>query len=156
MAQNLDALAAGQVDLVQAFEPFVSLAEARAIGVPLLGAHERGETAYTSFISTEAHLERYDGAFRTMAEAISRFPSWLEAEGVGELVRVVRDRYPQIDPAVLERSLGRYQAARLWSCRPEISRRGFARLALSMRDSGFIGSVAPYEACVASWAQQKA
>ncbi len=154
MDQNLDALEAGQVDLVQAFEPFVSIAQARGVGVPLLGAHERGETAYTSFISTESHLEQYGEAFRAMAGAIARFPAWLEAEGVGSLVRVVRERYPQLDREVLERSLERYQAARLWSCRPEISRRGFERLALSLRDSGFIESIAAYEACVASWAQQ--
>jgi len=154
MDQNLEALAVGQVDLVQAFEPFVSLAQARGIGVPLKGAHERGYTAYTSFISTEAHLERYGDAFRAMARAICDLPSWLAAEGSAALARVVSDYYPHVEPVVLAQSLARYQAAQLWSCRPEISRSGFERLALSMRDSGFIQSIAPYEACVAPWAQQ--
>ncbi len=155
MADNLQALAEARADVIQVFEPWVSAAETEGVGVPLHAGHERGYTAYTSFISTRAHLDRYDGPFRAMAKALCAFPDWLAAEGSAGLARVVRDFYPHVDSILLERSLRRYQKADLWSCRPEISRDGFARLARSMLHSGFIEKITPYETCVAPWAHEQ-
>jgi NitT/TauT family transport system substrate-binding protein len=155
MADNLLALAGTRTDVIQVFEPWVSAAENEGVGVPLHAAHERGCTAYTSFISTRAHLDRYDGPFRAMATALCAFPDWLAAEGSAGLARVVRDFYPDVDSILLERSLRRYQKADLWSCRPEISRAGFARLAQSMLHSGLIQRITPYEVCVAPWAHEQ-
>ena len=154
MADNLQALADGSVDIVQVFEPFVTLAEERGIGVPLIAANARGLTAYTTFLSTAANVERYEQAFRAMSDALAALPAWLAAEGSAELARVVRPLYPHVEPQVLARSLARYQAANLWSCRPQIARAGFERLALSMLNSGFIRRVTPYEQCVAGWATE--
>ena len=156
MGDNLKALAAGELDVIQAFEPFATLAEQQGAGIPLHAAHARGFTAYTTFLSTAQNLERHDQAFRTMSEALLALRPWLDAEGGAALARAVREFYPHVELPVLERSLTRYHAAGLWTCRPEISRVGFERLALSMRASGFIDHAAPYEACVASWAQQPA
>jgi NitT/TauT family transport system substrate-binding protein len=156
MEGNLNALAQGQVDVIQVFEPFVTRAELRGIGISLQAASGRGPTAYTSFITTTSHLSRYDAAFRAMAAAIRSFPPWLASEGSVALARVVRGYYPHVEDEVLARSLARYQAAHLWSCRPEISRAGFDRLAQSMQNSGFIRTRAPYESCVAPWAIESA
>ena len=35
-----------------------------------------------------------------------------------------------------------------------VSRDGFARLGLSMRQSGFVRQVASYESCIAPWAKE--
>jgi NitT/TauT family transport system substrate-binding protein len=154
MPEQLKALAEGRVDVIQVFEPFVAQAEAASLGQVLYAAHQRGETAYTSFISTEEHLLRYGEVFQAMAQAITAFPDWLQSEGGAGLARLVSPYYPHLPVEQLGRALNRYQAARLWSCRPEISRVGFDRLALSMLSGGFIRQVTPYETCVAPWAQQ--
>ena len=44
--------------------------------------------------------------------------------------------------------------AQLWSCRRAVSRDGFARLGLSMQQSGFVRHVAAYESCIAPWAME--
>lgn len=154
MAANLARLANGSVDVIQIFEPFVTLAERKAIGVPLHAAHRRGPTAYTTFLSTAENIERHEFEFRAMGDAIESFLPWLESEGVPELVRVVEAFYPALERSVLEQSLARYHCAGIWACRSGVSRLGFQRLAQSMLSGGYIQRITPYEECVASWAQQ--
>ena len=156
MADNLKALAAGEIDVMQAFEPFVTLAEDQGIAVPLHAAHARGPTAYTTFLSTCDNLARHGPAFEAMARALSGFPPWLEREGVAALASRVAPYYPALSHTVLERSLARYRQSAIWTCRPHVSRKGFARLARSLVSGGYIRDAAPYEACVAHWAQQAA
>ena len=152
MAEHLQALARGEVDVVQAFEPYVTQAEMQGIGQVLHSAHSRGWTAYTTFITTRGHMQTHGDAFRAMARAIERLPAWLNENGCAALASVVRPYYPQLSTEVLGRALERYRSAGLWTCRAEISRQGFARLAASMLDSGFVTRSARYEDCVADWA----
>jgi len=154
MEDNLRALTAGQVDVIQVFEPYVTQAQNQGIAVPLYAAHQRGPTAYTTFLTTQANLERYEALFQAMAQALSGFPAWLEAEGVDSLAQVVGHYYPNVQGEVLESSLARCQQAAVWTCRPHVSRAGFDRLAQSLLSGRYIRQAAAYEACVATWAQQ--
>ncbi len=156
MAENLQSLKQGEAQVVQLFEPFVSMAEQESSLAVLHAAHERGPTAYTSFITTESNLERFAEEFKSMCKAIAQFPDWLAAHGVVELARVVQPLYPGVDRKLLESSFARCQSAGLWACQPQISRTGFQRLAQSMLSAGFIGREASYEQCVAGWAQEPA
>ncbi len=79
---------------------------------------------------------------------------WLQAHGSAELARVVASYYPDLAQDVLVSALTRYRDADLWTCTRTVSRAGFARLALSMRDSGFVRSLHTYEDCVADFAQE--
>ena len=153
MPENLRRLARGQIDVIQVFEPYVTLAEQSGVGIPLHAAHTRGLTAYTTFLSTAQKLELHASAFQTMARAIESFNPWLASEGVAELARLIARFYPDVDRWVLERSLIRYDNAKLWSCRTHVSREGFDRLAQSMLSGRFINTITPYESCVAPWAQ---
>lgn len=153
MHESLRLLSQGAIDVIQVFEPYVTLAERSGAGIPLHAAHARGLTAYTTFLSTTQKLERHASAFQTMAHAIESFKPWLASEGTAELAKLVANFYPSVDRSVLERSLLRYDDANLWSCQTRISRQGFERLANSMLSGRFISAITPYESCVAPWAQ---
>jgi NitT/TauT family transport system substrate-binding protein len=148
MSENLAALRAGEVDVVQLFEPYVSLALQEHIGEVLYAASDRGETVYTTFISTREGIARHRAAFAGMVRAIKRMQSWLAAHTAEELAAIVAPFFADIAPAVLEQALRRCRAAGIWSGRPEISRQGFARLADSLRSGGFISGAPRYEDCV--------
>lgn len=150
MAQNIDALRRGDIDVAQVFEPYVSLAEQQGARV-LTAASARGFTAYTTFISTYAGVQRNRAAFDAMIRAVERFGPWLKAHGPGELARVVAPFYPHVAPDILARAMSRYQEAELWSCRRAISRQGYERLVQSMYQSGFISTLPRYEDCVADF-----
>jgi NitT/TauT family transport system substrate-binding protein len=150
MQENLDALVRGELDVIQVFEPYVSLALVHKDLEVVHAASQRGYTAYTTFISTVEGMQRNHAGFEAMISAIEQFRPWLAAHGPDELARVVKPFYPHLDLDVLTQCLTRYHAAELWTCRRAISRQGFARLAASMLDSGYIKQAANYEDCVAA------
>ena len=154
MQENLDALLLGELDVIQVFEPYVSLALAQADIEVVHAASQRGYTAYTTFISTFGGMQRNHSGFEAMILAIEKFRPWLAAHGPAELARVVKPFYPHVSLDVLTACLTRYHAAELWTCRRVISRQGFARLAASMLDSGYIKRAARYEDCVSASAYE--
>jgi NitT/TauT family transport system substrate-binding protein len=156
MPENLSALARGELDVVQLFEPFVSQAVAQGVGQVVHAAHARGWTAYTTFIATQASIDKHREAFEAMVLAIEQFSPWLQAHGTDELAKVVQPFYPDLPHSILASAMARYASAQLWSCQRAVSRAGFARLGLSMQSSGFVRHVAPYEDCIAPWAQETA
>ena len=153
MPDNLQLLARGGIDVAQVFEPYVTLAERQGARV-LCAASERGATAYTTFLSNVVNIRRHREAFDAMIRAVEQFGPWLQAHGPAELARVVGSYYPDLAHDVLVSAFTRYRDAGLWTCRRAVSRVGFARLALSMRDSGFVRSLPAYQDCVADFAQE--
>ena len=131
----------------------MTLAERQGARV-LYAASARGYTAYTTFLSTVASIGRNREAFEAMIRAVERFGPWLDAHGPVELARVVATFYPDLSQDVLASAFTRYRDVGLWTCRRAVSRAGFARLALSMRDSGFVRSLPAYEDCVADFARE--
>ena len=154
MQDNLDALLRGELEVIQVFEPYVSLALANQDLEIVHAASQRGYTAYTTFISTFDGMQRNHAGFEAMIAAIEKFRPWLAAHGPAELARVVKSFYPHVSLDILTACLTRYHAAELWTCRRAISRQGFARLAASMLDSGYIERAARYEDCVAASAYE--
>lgn len=154
MQENLDALVRGELEVIQVFEPYVSLALVHQDLEVVHAASQREYTAYTTFISTFEGMQRNHAGFEAMILAIEQFRPWLATHGPEELARVVKPFYSHLDIEVLTQCLRRYHAAELWTCRRAISRQGFARLAASMLDSGYIKQAARYEDCVAASAYE--
>jgi NitT/TauT family transport system substrate-binding protein len=148
MASNLDALRRGWVDVVQMFEPYVSMAVRDGTGNVLYAASTRGPTVYTTFLATRPGIERNRSAMHAMTRAIARMQDWLAQHSANELAEISADYYPHVAADVLLSSLQRYREAGLWSRTVEVSREGFARLAESLLSGGFISSMAQYEDCV--------
>src|SRR6266508_715317 len=69
MAENFLALCEGRIDVVQVFEPFVSMA-LEAVARVLYAARNRGPTVYTTFIATRDGIERHRAAFAAVVRAV--------------------------------------------------------------------------------------
>lgn len=154
MGQNLDALAAGTIDYAQYFEPFVSQTLANGAGVVLHAANSRGPTAYTTFISTRKIIAQKKALFEAMIRAVEQMGPWIDAHTGKELAALVAPFYPHVATDILVQSMDRYKTAGLWFCKKTISRVGFERLKLSMRQGGFIDSDPSYENCIAEFSQE--
>src|SRR5882757_7763047 len=148
MASNLAALQRGELDVVQMFEPYASMALLAGAGDILHAASARGPTVYTTFLATRGSIARNREAFAAMARATRRMQDWLAERGPEELAAVTAPFYPDVAPDMLVRSLRRYRDAGLWSRTTELSREGFARLAARLRSGGFISHLPRYEDCV--------
>jgi NitT/TauT family transport system substrate-binding protein len=148
MARNYNALREGDLDVMQAFEPFVSMAEQDSAGVVLYAASTRGPTAYTAFIATRNACATYGGEFAAMTRATAKMLAWLYANPADELAKAVTTFFPDVPQDILARSLGRYKDAGLWSRETRMNPQGFARLAQSLHSGGFIARVPGYDECV--------
>jgi NitT/TauT family transport system substrate-binding protein len=148
MADNFEALCSGQLDVVQVFEPYASMALRRGAGKILYAASARGPTLYTTFIATRDSIDRHRTAFVKMVRAIRRMQDWLVEHSAEELAEIVAFFFPDVMPQMLVSSLRRYHHAGIWTCDPGVSRNGFSRLAQSLLSGRFIARMPTYEACV--------
>jgi NitT/TauT family transport system substrate-binding protein len=148
MQENYDALRGGSLDVMQAFEPFISMAEHDRAGNILYAASTRGATAYTAFIATRDACTRHRDAFAAMTRATGKMLQWLYANPAEELARAVAKFFPDVPAEVLVRSLQRYKDAGLWSRETRMIPQGFSRLAQSLHSGGFIVRMPGYDECV--------
>jgi NitT/TauT family transport system substrate-binding protein len=147
MADNLAALAAGAVDVVQLFEPYVTQALAAGHHVWYEAAH-RGPTAYTCFYTTRAQLDRHRDDFRRMTRALFRMQKWLHARPPSEIAVRVAPYFAAIDRRTLETAIAHYQALGIWNRDPALQPEGFDRLKGALISGGLIRSGMDYARCV--------
>jgi NitT/TauT family transport system substrate-binding protein len=148
MARNYNALKAGDLDVMQAFEPFASMAEQDGAGDILYAASTRGPTAYTAFIATREACAKYRDEFSAMTRATAKMLAWVYANPADELATAVTSFFPDVPKAILASSLSRYRDAGLWSRETRMIPQGFERLAQSLHSGGFIARMPGYDECV--------
>jgi len=148
MAESLEALRAGEVDVAQMFEPYASMALESGVDNILYAASTRGPTVYTTFLATRDSIARNRAAFMALVRAVRRMQSWLGDHRAEELAAVVAPFYPDVTSDLLASALRRYYEAGVWARTAEVSREGFARLAASLLSGGFISKIHAYEDCV--------
>jgi len=154
MGQNLESLRSGDIDYAQYFEPFVSQTIASGAGQVLHAANSRGPTAYTTFISTRKIIEQKQAAFEAMIRAIEKMGPWIAKHRAHELATLIAPFYPHVSLDILTQAMERYKTAGLWFCKKTVTRVGFDRLKLSMRNGGFISCDPAYEDCIAPFSQE--
>ena len=96
MADNLEALRRGGLDVVQMFEPYVSMALQASVGDILYAASERGPTVYTTFLASRDSIRRNRAAFDAMVRATRRTLAWVAEQGGEELADAVAPFYPDV------------------------------------------------------------
>lgn len=147
MPDNLAALRAGEIDVMQAFQPFVE--QALESGAHLwYAAASRGRTAYTSLYTTRTCLEREADSLLRMTRAMYRTQQWIATHDAAELATLVADYFPSVARPTLTRALVRYKELRLWNHTPMIQPDGLLWLRDACLSGGYIQRSVSYEQCV--------
>ena len=138
MAENCAALLAGNVDVVQLFEPFVSsLVTDHGCHVWYAQA-SRGPTSYTTFYTRRPLLTQRRDELRRMVRAIYRTQQWVAAASAAAIAEAVQAYFPDVPPAILTAACGRYQALGIWGSNPVLPRAGYDRLLSSLVSGGLV------------------
>ena len=148
MADNLAALAHGEIAAAQLFEPFVEMAVASGNGHLWHQASARGRTTYTAFVTTRDRLRQMPEALAAMVRAIGRTQQWLEAATPADIAAAIASFFPALEPRVLTGALARYKAQGVWGTDPILPEPGFDRLQQSLVSGGFISAPASFAGCV--------
>ena len=147
MADNATALWAGEVDVIQIFEPYVSQMEAAGCRV-WHAAASRGPTAYTTFMSTVDNIRDYEPEFRAMLRGLGSTQAWLHAAGDAEVAQTIMPFFPGMDVGLLERCIARYRPLDIWCRTPEFPAEPWDRLEHAMFTAGAIKTKPGHAHCV--------
>ncbi len=147
MGENGAALLAGEVDVVQVYQPYAEQLIRQGCHV-WYAAARRGPTAYTSFYATRARFEAEPETMAAMTRGLYRTQKWLKAAAPETVAHVIRDYFPDLDPDLVAACIARYQALGVWNDNPILPADGFERLKRSCLSGGLVTRDIPYEVCV--------
>ena len=148
MAENVAALKAGTVDVIQVFEPFPSLLLAEGAGHVWYEAARRGPTSYTTFYARRGLLGARREELGRMVKAIARTQRWVAAADAAGIADAIARYFPDVPPPILEAACRRYKALGIWNADPVLSRIGYERLLASLRSGRFVDPGTPFEIAV--------
>jgi NitT/TauT family transport system substrate-binding protein len=148
MPQNLAALRAGDIDVMQAFQPFVEQAVEEHSGHLWYAAAGRGLTAYTSLYTTRQFMARHPESLLRMTRAMYRTQQWIATHSAAELAACVATYFPDLALPTLTSALARYASLGLWNRTPMLRPEGLAWLQDACLSGGYIQHRVPYEQCV--------
>jgi NitT/TauT family transport system substrate-binding protein len=147
MAENMAALRAGAVDVVQLFQPLAEELIADGSGHLWYAAASRGPCSYTTFYARRGVLAAKRAEFGLLVRALYRTQKWLHHASAEALADTVQSYFPAVPRARLVAALARYKALGIWGKTPILPRDGYERLKDGLVSGGFAKGTA-YEIAV--------
>ncbi|MBT4043319.1 MAG: ABC transporter substrate-binding protein [Rhodospirillaceae bacterium] len=148
MAENAAALRAGDLDVIQIFQPFVEQLVADGVGHIWYAAAARGATSYTTLSALRNTLQSERDKLGRMTRALYRCQKWLHSTEPATIAAAIAEFFPDLPQGTLATCIKRYKALGLWGVNPILPRDGFDRLQASGLSGGLFKTGASYEACV--------
>lgn len=148
MAENSAALRAGEVDVIQVFQPYAQELVDAGAGHVWYAAATRGLTSYTTFNTTRGFIEKNPDAVLGMTRAMQRTQKWIAAHDGLDFAKAIASYLPQIPATTLAACLNDYKRTGLWNHNPVVHRSGIEWLRDAMLASGDIRTPLTFEQCV--------
>jgi len=148
MARNVEALKAGEVDVIQVFEPFPSLLLAERAAYVWYEAATRGPTSYTTFYTRRGTLAARREELMGMVRAIAETGAWVAEASGAKIAGTIASYFSDVPMPILEAACTRYKRLGLWNERPLLPRAGYDRLRDGLVSGGFVSPGTPFETAV--------
>jgi NitT/TauT family transport system substrate-binding protein len=145
MAQNVAALAAGELDVIQVMEPYASTAMGEGIGHLWHRFSVRGAIAFTTFYTTRAFVDERPEACSALVETLAASIESLYAMPGSEVAERIQSWFPDTSPQHLAAAIEGYQAAGIWMRDMSIPPIHMVRLKAALLSGGLISRDVPYE-----------
>jgi NitT/TauT family transport system substrate-binding protein len=148
MAENAAALRAGELDVIQVFQPYARQLIDAGAGHIWYAAADRGPTSYTTFNTTRGFIEQHPDTVLGMTRAMYRTEKWIAAHDGREFAGLIARYLPDVPLGTLAACCSDYQALGLWNRNPVVQRAGFEWLRDAMLAAGYIKTRFSYEDCM--------
>jgi NitT/TauT family transport system substrate-binding protein len=148
MSRNMEALKAGEVDVIQVFEPFPSFLLADKAGYVWYAAAKRGPTSYTTFYARRGTMIKRRDELLRMVRAIARTGAWVSTASGAEIADAIAGYFPDLPRPILEAACSRYKDLGIWNETPMLPRVSYDRLRDSLVSGGFVSPGTPFETAV--------
>jgi NitT/TauT family transport system substrate-binding protein len=147
MDENLAALLSGELDVFQAFQPWVEQAQRAGYKI-LVASAERGPPAYTSLYTRRDKMTTRREEFLAMTRAMKRAVASIYEDEPAQTASTLAPFFPHLSLDIIAACVDRYRTLQLFNPTGELPREGFERLRQSMLASGYISRGASFETCV--------
>jgi NitT/TauT family transport system substrate-binding protein len=124
MAENGAALRAGEVDVIQVFQPYAKELEQSGAAHVWYAAATRGPTAYTTLNTTRAYADKNPQTLLAMCRAMYRTQKWIAAHDGKALAEAVAPYFPALATSTLAACCDDYLKLELWNRTPLMFREG--------------------------------
>lgn len=124
MAENVALLQAGEVDVIQVFEPYAQQVIDAGFGYRWYAAASRGPASYTTLNTTREFIARNPDAVLGMTRAVYRMQKWIAAHDGRALAELVAGYLPDIPLPTLAGCCDGYKASGIWNTTPLQQRDG--------------------------------
>ncbi len=148
MGDNADALRAGEVDVIQVFQPFAEELIREGAGHAWYQAAERGLTTYTAFYASDSFLREQPEAALGMTRAMRKTERWLAENDAEAVARLVAPWFGDMDFDLLTAAVARYKSLGLWNEEPYLARESFEWLRAACLSGGLISTGVSYDEAV--------
>ena len=148
MGRNVEALKAGEVDVIQVFEPFPSLLLADKAAHIWYEAARRGPTSYTTFYTRRGTLTKRRDELTRMVRAIAKTATWVASASGAEIADAIAPYFSDLPHPILEAACTRYKALEIWNTTPILPRAGYDRLRDGLVSGGFVSPGTSFETAV--------
>jgi NitT/TauT family transport system substrate-binding protein len=144
--EALAAFRAGHGDFLEQTQPIVEqmLAGGEAHLVASMG-EATGPVPFTSYMTTPDFLRREPDTVLRFTRALYRTQSWLASHDAKAIAEAIAPDFPDIEPRILERVVGRFSKQGTWASDPVLRRPGFDYLQEILTTGGFITKAHRYE-----------
>lgn len=148
MAENVAALRAGELDVIQVFQPFPEQLVSEGEGHIWYAAATRGATSYTTLSTLRGTLQSKRDQMMQMTRALYRTQKWLHGSQDTDIAATVAEFFPDMPQDMLTACITHYKALGLWGKDPILPQDGFDRLQQSGLSGELFKTGAAFETCV--------
>ena len=147
MDASAAALLAGEVDVVQVFEPYVD--QLTAAGCHVWHRFSaRGDIAYTTFYATRDYTDRQRDACGLLVRGMAAAQLAFHAASAETIAAAIQPFFPATSAAALTRMIAGYRNAGLWARTPALPVASFVRLKAALLSGGLIDHDFPFDRIV--------
>jgi NitT/TauT family transport system substrate-binding protein len=148
MAENVESLRHGVVDVVQVFEPFAAELLAEGGFAICYAAASRGPCSYTTFYTRRPLLTERRDELHGMVRAIYRTQKFIAGATGAEIATGIAAYFPAVAPAILAAACDRYLELGIWGRDPVLRRAGYDRLLAGLVSGGLVDPGTPFDVAV--------
>jgi NitT/TauT family transport system substrate-binding protein len=148
MAENAEALRAGQLDAIQVFQPHAEELLQAGAGHLWHAAADRGLTAYTTLVTRRSVLLGRRDELAAMVRAMDHTLRWIAGTQGAEIARALAAFFPDVPAPIYAAAIDRYRALKLYAIDPMTRPEGVQRLQQAMHSGGVLDRIIPFEQVV--------
>ena len=148
MAENYSALCAGEIDVIQVYEPYVEQLVSAGAGHLWYAAANRGGVAYTTFYTMSSFARTHPDVVRSLTRGMYRTVKWLSRQPPDTVARLIAGYFPDLPRSTLKGAITRYLDVGVWGHNTLVGQRGFEWLKAALLSGGRISKGASYQTCV--------